>query len=148
MSEEMGGPRSANRGRQTPLGNGDSVGLGTLVDELESTAGEQAAAGVAHVAYLPNDKVVGLSKLARVVETVARRPQIQEPMTEQIADCVMHELDARGVVVVVEATHTCMTTRGVCKPDSICTTSVVRGLFKHNPTSRAEVMALIGGTRR
>src|SRR6201999_2873455 len=84
--------------------------------------------GRAHIAYLPEGKIVGLSKLARVVEAVARRPQVQERMTEELADLLMEELDARGVGVVLEATHTCMTIRGVRKPDSVCSTSAMRGI--------------------
>ena len=103
--------------------------------------------GRAHVAYLPKGKIVGLSKLARVVETLARRPQVQERMTEEIADLIMHQLEARGVAVVLEATHTCMTIRGVRKPDSICTTSAMRGTFRANESTRAELMALIYGRR-
>lgn len=99
--------------------------------------------GVAHVGYLPNGKVAGLSKLARVVEDISRRPQVQERMTHQIADLLAAELAAKGVVVVLEATHTCMTIRGVRKPGSVMVTSAVRGLFKSNPASRAEAMALI-----
>ncbi|GAB4134853.1 MAG: GTP cyclohydrolase I FolE [Planctomycetaceae bacterium] len=101
--------------------------------------------GVAHVGYLPNGKVAGLSKLARIVEEISRRPQVQERMTHQIADLMNSELDAKGVVVVLEATHTCMTIRGVRKPGSLTVTSAVRGLFKSNQSSRAEVMALING---
>src|SRR5436305_4096546 len=82
--------------------------------------------GTAHVAYLPNGKVAGLSKLARVVDTLARRPQIQEQMTEQLADLLMEELAARGVAVILEASHSCMTVRGVRKPGSITTTSAMR----------------------
>ena len=99
--------------------------------------------GVAHVGYLPNGRIVGLSKLARVVEEISHRPQIQERMTDQIADLLYEELDAKGVVVVLEATHTCMTIRGVRKPGSLTVTSAVRGLFKTNQSSRAEVMSLI-----
>ncbi|MFG0335073.1 MAG: GTP cyclohydrolase I FolE [Maioricimonas sp. JB049] len=99
--------------------------------------------GVAHVGYLPRGRVVGLSKLARVVEEISKRPQVQERMTHQIADLINTELDAKGVVVVLEATHTCMTIRGICKPGSLTVTSAVRGLFKSNQSSRAEVMALI-----
>ena len=101
--------------------------------------------GVAHVGYLPNGKVAGLSKLARVVEEISHRPQVQERMTHQIADLMASELDAKGVVVVLEATHTCMTIRGVRKPGSLTITSAVRGLFKTNQSSRAEAMALING---
>lgn len=99
--------------------------------------------GVAHVGYLPNGRIAGLSKLARVVEEVSHRPQVQERMTEQVADLLDKELDAKGVVVVLEATHTCMTIRGVRKPGSLTVTSAVRGLFKTNQSSRAEVMSLI-----
>jgi GTP cyclohydrolase I len=103
--------------------------------------------GKAHVAYLPSGKVVGLSKLARVIEVVSHRPQVQERMTEEIADLVMSELDARGVGVILEATHTCMTIRGVRKPGSICITSAMRGGFQTNPATRAELMALVTGSR-
>ena len=99
--------------------------------------------GKAHIGYLPRGKVTGLSKLARVVEEISRRPQVQERMTHQIADLVNEELNAKGVVVVLEATHTCMTIRGIRKPGSLTVTSAVRGLFKSNQSSRAEVMALI-----
>ncbi len=99
--------------------------------------------GVAHVGYIPKGKITGLSKLARVVEDVSHRPQVQERMTHHIADLVAQELDAKGVIVVVEATHTCMTIRGVRKPGSITVTSAVRGLFKDNQSSRAEAMSLI-----
>lgn len=99
--------------------------------------------GVAHIGYLPNGKIAGLSKLARVVEEVSKRPQVQERMTHQIADLMAGELDAKGVVVVIEATHTCMTIRGIRKPGSLAVTSAVRGLFKTNQSSRAEAMALI-----
>ena len=99
--------------------------------------------GKAHVGYLPNGKIAGLSKLARVVEEVSKRPQVQERMTHTIADLLHRELDAKGVVVVLEAEHSCMTIRGVRKPGSITITSAVRGLFLTNQSSRAEVMSLI-----
>jgi GTP cyclohydrolase IA len=102
--------------------------------------------GVAHVGYLPKGKVVGLSKLARVVEEISKRPQVQERMTHDIADLVHKELDAKGVIVVLEATHTCMTIRGITKPGSLTVTSAVRGLFKSNQSSRAEAMSLINRT--
>lgn len=104
--------------------------------------------GQAHVGYLPNGKVIGLSKLARVVEVVSRRPQVQERMTETIANLLETELGARGVAVVVEATHTCMTIRGVRKPGSSCVTSAMKGKFRTDPSSRAEVMQLIYGANR
>jgi GTP cyclohydrolase I len=103
--------------------------------------------GKAHVAYLPNGKIVGLSKLARAVEILSRRPQVQERMTEALADLLMKHLGARGVAVVIEATHTCMTIRGIRKPGSICTTSALRGGFKDNESTRAELMALIFANR-
>lgn len=104
--------------------------------------------GVAHVGYIPNGRVIGLSKLARVVEVVSHRPQVQERMTESIADLLVEHLDAKGVAVVVEATHTCMTIRGIRKPGSLCMTSAMKGLFRTNVSSRAEVMNLIFGARR
>ena len=103
--------------------------------------------GRAHVDYLPNGKVVGLSKLARVVEDFARRPQVQERMTEQIANVVESELDARGVAVVLEASHSCMTLRGIRKPGSLCMTSSMRGIFRENLSSRAEILGLIVGAK-
>jgi GTP cyclohydrolase I len=104
--------------------------------------------GKAHIGYVPNGKVVGLSKLARVVEDVSRKPQVQERMTEQIANLLIEELDVKGVAVVIEATHTCMTLRGVRKPGSLCVTSAMKGIFRSNLASRSEVMTLIYGDRR
>ncbi len=103
--------------------------------------------GAAHIGYIPNGKVVGLSKLARIVESISHRPQVQERMTEQIANLLIEELDVRGVAVVIEATHSCMTVRGVRKPGSICVTSAMKGLFRSNLSSRSEVMTLIYGDR-
>lgn len=103
--------------------------------------------GKAHIAYLPRGKIVGLSKLARVVEVLARRPQVQERMTEELADLLMEELDARGVGVILEASHTCMTIRGVRQANSLCTTSAMRGGFKSHESTRAELMALVFGAR-
>ncbi len=104
--------------------------------------------GKAHIGYMPDGKVVGLSKLARVVEVVARRPQVQERMTETIAHLLETEINAKGVAVVIEATHTCMTVRGVRKPGSLCVTSAMKGLFRSHLSSRSEVMSLIYGSRR
>ncbi len=104
--------------------------------------------GKAHIGYLPDGRVVGLSKLARVVDAVARRPQVQERMTQTIADLLIDELKVRGVGVVVEAVHTCMTVRGVCKPGTVCVTSAMKGAFRKNPSTRAEIMTLIYGARR
>jgi GTP cyclohydrolase IA len=99
--------------------------------------------GRAHVAYLPDGKVVGLSKLARLVEGFARRPQVQERLTGQIADALMDELNPMGAACVLEATHTCMTIRGAKKPGSTMVTSALRGIFKENPSSRAEILTLM-----
>lgn len=104
--------------------------------------------GKAHIAYLPDGKVVGLSKLARVVEVIARRPQVQERMTEDLADLIMRELNPRGVGVIVEASHSCMTIRGVRKPGAMTITSALRGLFRSNPTTRSELMSLVFGDSR
>jgi GTP cyclohydrolase I len=102
--------------------------------------------GRAHVAYLPDGKVVGLSKLARLVEGYARRPQVQERLTTQIADALMEELHPIGAVCVIEAVHTCMTIRGVKKHGSTMVTSELRGIFKKDPASRAEILSLMYGT--
>jgi GTP cyclohydrolase I len=100
--------------------------------------------GKAHVAYIPRGgRVVGLSKLARAVETVARRPQLQERITATVADAIVRKLDPHGVVVVVEAEHMCMTMRGVKKPGSKTVTSAVRGIFTNDAAARAEVFSLI-----
>ncbi len=101
--------------------------------------------GKAHVAYIPNGHVVGISKLARVVESFARRPQLQERMTSQIAEIINEELKPEGVAVVCEAVHTCMTMRGVKKPGSTVITSAMRGAFRKNISTRTEIMALICG---
>jgi len=103
--------------------------------------------GKAHVGYIPNGKVIGLSKLARVIDVVSKRPQIQERMTEEIADLLLSELDAKGVAVVVEAQHSCMIIRGVRKPESVCVTSAMKGVFRENISSRGEIMQLIYGRR-
>lgn len=101
--------------------------------------------GKAHIGYLPDGKVVGLSKLARVVDVIAKRPQVQERMTEAIADLIMEEVQPRGVGVIVEASHSCMTIRGVRKPGAMTLTSAVRGLVKTNPMTRNELMSLVFG---
>lgn len=102
--------------------------------------------GKAHVGYLPDSKVVGISKLARVVETYAKRLQIQEKMTAQIANVIDTELQPRGVAVVVEAAHQCMTTRGVHKPGVTMVTSRMLGAFRDDPMTRREFLAMIGRT--
>jgi len=104
--------------------------------------------GKAHIGYVPNGKVVGLSKLARVVEEISRRPQVQERMTEQIADLLVEQLQVKGVAVVIEAAHSCMSIRGIRKPDSVCVTSAMKGIFRSNLSSRSEVMTLIYGGRK
>jgi GTP cyclohydrolase I len=100
--------------------------------------------GLAHVGYIPNGRVVGLSKLARAVEILARRPQLQERLTSQLADAIMTTLEPAGVAVVISASHLCMTMRGVQKPGSMTVTSAMRGVFQRNPATRAEFMSLIG----
>ncbi|CQD04869.1 GTP cyclohydrolase I [Mycobacterium europaeum] len=101
--------------------------------------------GVAHVGYIPgaDGRVTGLSKIARLVDLYAKRPQVQERLTSQIADALMNKLNPRGVIVVIEAEHLCMAMRGVRKPGAVTTTSAVRGLFKTNAASRAEALDLI-----
>ena len=101
--------------------------------------------GKAHVAYIPNGKVIGLSKIPRIIDVLARRPQMQERLTEEVADLLMKELDAKGVAVVIEASHSCMTIRGVHKPGSSFVTSAMRGAFKERLATRSEVMSLIFG---
>ena len=103
--------------------------------------------GVAHVGYIPNEKgqITGLSKLARLVDMYARRPQVQERLTSQVADALVRRLDPRGVIVVIEAEHLCMAMRGIRKPGARTTTSAVRGLLKDSSSSRAEALALIKG---
>jgi GTP cyclohydrolase IA len=101
--------------------------------------------GKAHVAYLPNGKVIGLSKIPRVIDVLSKRPQMQERLTEEVAELLMKELDAKGVAVVIEASHSCMTVRGVHKPNSSFVTSAMRGAFKERLATRSEVMSLIFG---
>ncbi|HEY4605618.1 MAG TPA: GTP cyclohydrolase I FolE [Blastococcus sp.] len=101
--------------------------------------------GMAHVGYIPGEdgRVTGLSKLARLVEVYARRPQVQERMTSQIADALNDVLKPRGVLVVIEAEHLCMAMRGVRKPGAVTVTSAVRGIFRDNPATRSEAMSLV-----
>ncbi len=105
--------------------------------------------GLAHVGYIPNEKgqITGLSKLARLVDLYARRPQLQERMTSQIADALMNVLEPRGVIVVIEAEHLCMSMRGVRKPGAKTVTSAVRGIFLDSDRTRAEAMSLVLGHR-
>lgn len=104
--------------------------------------------GKVHIGYLPAGRVLGLSKLARVVETISHRPQVQERMTEEIANLLISELKVKGVGVVIEAVHTCMTIRGVRKPGSLCVTSAMKGTFRRYASTRAEFLALINGLNR
>jgi len=99
--------------------------------------------GVAHVGYLPDGRVVGLSKLARVVEEVARRPQVQERMTQTVADMLEEKLGTKGAAVVIESEHSCMALRGVRKSGTLTVTSSLRGIFRSSPASRAEILSLI-----
>jgi GTP cyclohydrolase I len=104
--------------------------------------------GKAHVGYAPHGRVVGLSKLARLVEGYARRPQLQEQLTVQIADALYESLGSRGSIVVIEAEHLCMTARGVQKPGSITVTSAVRGIYEEDAALRSEAMAMISRSTR
>lgn len=101
--------------------------------------------GKAHVAYLPDGRVLGISKLARIVDSFARRLQVQERLTGQIADFLMEQLKPKGVAVVIEASHSCTTIRGIKKPGSVMVTSALRGTFKSDSRSRSEVLSLIMG---
>ncbi|HEY5891371.1 MAG TPA: GTP cyclohydrolase I FolE [Acidimicrobiia bacterium] len=104
--------------------------------------------GQAHVGYMPKGRVTGLSKLARLVDGFARRPQMQERLTAQIADALCERLDPLGVIVVIEAEHLCMSMRGVRKPGAVTVTSAVRGVMEDNAKTRSEAMALLLGTSR
>jgi GTP cyclohydrolase IA len=99
--------------------------------------------GKAHCAYVPVGKVLGISKLARAVEILARRPQVQERLTNQVADLIDSLAEPRGVAVILEASHTCMTVRGIKKPGSLVITSAMKGLFRHKPSTRNELMDLL-----
>jgi GTP cyclohydrolase I len=99
--------------------------------------------GKAHIAYIPGGKVLGLSKLARLVDVFARRPQVQERLTSQVADTLARRLHVKGCAVVMEAVHTCMTGRGVRKPGSVMVTSALRGMMHTNQATRSEVLALL-----
>tara|TARA_Y100000748_G_scaffold169288_1_gene141591 strand:- start:645 stop:1223 length:579 start_codon:yes stop_codon:yes gene_type:complete len=99
--------------------------------------------GRAHIAYIPNNRVVGISKLARVVDIFAKRLQIQEKMTAQIANAIENVLQPKGIAVVIDASHQCMTTRGVNKPESSTVTSAMRGVFNDNPRTRNEFLSFI-----
>ncbi len=106
--------------------------------------------GVAHIAYIPEGgKIVGLSKIARVLDIYTRQPQVQERLTTQVAEAIMNGLEPKGVMVVIEAEHMCMSMRGVKKPNSLTVTSAVRGSFRRDERTRSETLSLIyGGGRR
>jgi len=104
--------------------------------------------GRAHVAYIPNKRITGLSKLARVVDVLAKRLQVQERLTTEVADVIMKKLKPKGVMVVIEAEHLCMVMRGVKKPGALTVTSVVRGIFRKNEKTRQEGLSLIFSSRR
>ena len=104
--------------------------------------------GVAHIGYIPRGRVVGISKLARTVEILARRPQLQERLTSQIADAIVEGLSPRGVAVVIEAEHLCMTMRGIKKPGSVVMTSATRGIFRERAETRGEFLSLIRPDKR
>ena len=99
--------------------------------------------GTAHIGYIPNGRIVGASKIGRVVDTLAKRPQLQERLTSQIADIIVEVLEPQGVAVVIQAEHLCMTMRGIKKPGSTIVTSATRGLFRKQPATRAEFMSLV-----
>ena len=100
--------------------------------------------GTAHIGYIPNGRIAGASKLARVVDVFARRPQLQERLTTQIADTIIEVLEPRGVAVIMKAEHLCMTMRGVKKPGSLMVTSAMRGIFRQNASTRSEFLTLVG----
>lgn len=104
--------------------------------------------GKTHIAYLPDGKVLGVSKLARIVDCFARRLQVQERLTSQVADFLMDNLKPKGVAVVIEASHSCMTIRGIKKPGSVMVTSALRGIFIRDPRSRSEVLGLMHVDRK
>jgi GTP cyclohydrolase I len=104
--------------------------------------------GSAHIAYLPSGLVLGVSKLARVVDCFARRLQVQERLTDQIADFLMNSLKPKGVAVVLESSHSCMTIRGIKKPGSVMVTSSLRGIFRKDPKSRSEVLSLMHNSNK
>jgi GTP cyclohydrolase I len=101
--------------------------------------------GLAHVGYIPKGRIAGASKVARAVDILAKRPQLQERLTTQIAEAMVEALKPNGVAVVIEAEHMCMTMRGVKKPRSKIVTSAMRGIFRENPATRAEFMSLLQG---
>jgi len=147
MYAEMFGGLHLDPGRHLDVTFEESYDEIVLVRDIEFTSMCEhhllPFRGVAHVAYIPNGRVTGLSKLARVVEEVSRRPQVQERMTQTIADLIEDRLQSRAVGVIVKAEHSCMSIRGIRKPGSMTVTSSMRGSFRNDPASRAELISLI-----
>jgi GTP cyclohydrolase I len=148
MTEQFGGMLLAPRDVLTTVFDADHEEMVLVRDiELYSTCEHHLVPffGQAHVGYIPNEKgqITGLSKLARLVDVYARRPQVQERMTSQIADAMMEILEPRGVIVIIEAEHLCMSMRGVRKPGAKTVTSAVRGAFLSSESTRLEAMSLL-----
>jgi GTP cyclohydrolase IA len=152
MNEQFSGLRMRPEDVLTTVFDADHEEMVLVRDiELYSTCEHHLVPffGRAHVGYIPNEKgqITGLSKLARLVDLYARRPQVQERMTSQIADALMDTLEPRGVIVIIEAEHLCMSMRGVRKPGAKTVTSAVRGSFLNSESTRAEAMSLLTGRR-
>jgi GTP cyclohydrolase IA len=152
INEQFGGLRMAPADVLTTVFDADHEEMVLVRDiELYSTCEHHLVPffGRAAVGYIPNEKgqITGLSKLARLVDVYARRPQVQERMTSQIADALMDILEPRGVIVIIEAEHLCMSMRGVRKPGAKTVTSAVRGIFLNSESTRAEAMSLLTGRR-
>lgn len=147
MYAEMFGGLHLDAGRHLDVTFEESYDEIVLVRDIEFTSMCEhhllPFRGVAHVAYIPNGRVTGLSKLARVVEEVSRRPQVQERMTQTVADLIEDRLQSSAVAVIVKAEHSCMSIRGIRKPGSATVTSSMRGSFRKDPASRAELMSLL-----
>jgi len=152
MNEQFSGLRLAPDDVLTTVFDADHEEMVLVRDiELYSTCEHHLVPffGRAHVGYIPNEKgqITGLSKLARLVDLYARRPQVQERMTSQIANAMMATLEPRGVIVIIEAEHLCMSMRGVRKPGAKTVTSAVRGIFLTSESTRAEAMSLLTDRR-
>lgn len=152
MTEQFGGLLLAPRDVLTTVFDADHEEMVLVRDiELYSTCEHHLVPffGQAHVGYIPNEKgqITGLSKLARLVDVYARRPQVQERMTSQIADALVEFLEPRGVIVIIEAEHLCMSMRGVRKPGAKTVTSAVRGSFLSSESTRLEAMSLLADRR-
>ncbi len=152
LSEQFSGLRMKPEEVLTTVFDADHEEMVLVRDiELYSTCEHHLVPffGRAHVGYIPNEKgqITGLSKLARLVDLYARRPQVQERMTSQIADALMANLEPRGVIVIIEAEHLCMSMRGVRKPGAKTVTSAVRGSFLNSESTRAEAMSLLADRR-